>query len=130
MTASGATLQNIESFCRDVRVERTLGAADQDLRLETDLAQLGDALLRRLGLQFARRLDVGHERDVNVDDVLRADFEDELADGFEERQALDVAGGAADFGDDDVHFLPSATSRMRALISSVTCGITCTVLPR
>ena len=34
--------------------------------------------------------------------VAAADFERELADGFEERQPLDVAGGAADFGDDDV----------------------------
>ncbi len=85
-------------------VERMLRAAEQDLRLQTDLAQFRDALLRRLRLQFARRADVGHERDVHVDDVLRADFENELPDRFEERQPFDVAGRAADFGDDDVGF--------------------------
>ena len=31
-----------------------------------------------------------------------ADFEDELADRFQKRQTFDVAGGAADFRDDDV----------------------------
>ena len=86
----------------DVGVERTFGAANQDLRLETDLAQFGDALLGRLGFQFARRLNVRDERDVHVDDVLRADFEDELPDRFEKRQAFDVAGRSADFRDDDV----------------------------
>ena len=85
-----------------LRVERLFGAANQDLRLQTDLAQLGDALLGRLGFQFAGRLDVRHERDVHVHDVLRADFENELADRFEKRQPFDVAGRAADFGDDDI----------------------------
>ena len=37
-----------------VFAERMLGAADEHLRVQADLAQLGDGLLRRLGLQFAR----------------------------------------------------------------------------
>ena len=36
------------------------------------------------------------------DDILRTDFEDELADRFEKRQPFDVAGGAADLGDEHV----------------------------
>ena len=40
--------------------------------------------------------------------VVLADFERELADGLEERQALDVAGRAADLGDDHVAFLELA----------------------
>ena len=40
------------------RVERHLGAANDDLRLKADLPQLGDALLGRFRFQFARRLDV------------------------------------------------------------------------
>ena len=58
-----------------------------------------------------------------------ADLEAELADRLEERQRLDVADGAADL-DDQRRRWPSAHSRMRALISSVMCGITCTVPPR
>ena len=58
-----------------------------------------------------------------------AKFEAHLADGFEERQRLDVAHRAADF--DDARFdVFGDYFRMAALISSVTCGITCTVLPR
>ena len=83
-------------------VERLLAAADQDVRGDADFAQLGDGLLRGLGLQFAGRLDERHVGDVDEDGVVVPDFERELADGFEERQPLDVAGGAADLGDDHV----------------------------
>ena len=38
----------------------------------------------------------GHERDVEVEDVLGADLAPELADRLEERERLDVADGAAD----------------------------------
>ncbi len=78
-----------------------------------------------------RRLDVRDERDVHVHDVLWPDLEDELPDRFEKRQPFDVAGRAANFRDHNVGFaFGSEISRMRFLISSVTCGITCTVLPR
>ena len=39
---------------------------------------------------------------MNKNRVVVADLQCELADGFEKRQALDVAGRAADFRDDDV----------------------------
>ena len=60
-------------------------------------------VLRRLGLQLAGRLQVGDQRQVDVQAVLLADVERELADRLQERQALDVADRAADLGDDDVH---------------------------
>ena len=44
----------------------------------------------------------GHQRDVDVADVVAAHVEAELPDGLEERQDLDVADRAADLGDDDV----------------------------
>ena len=56
-----------------------------------------------LVLSLAGRLEVGHQRQVDVQAVLLADVEGELADRFEERQPLDVADGAADLGDDHVH---------------------------
>ena len=79
-------------------------ARDQHLRLQTDLAQLRHALLRRLRFQFAGGFDVRHERDVHVHHVLRADFENELPDRFEKWQAFDVAGRSTDLRDDDVVF--------------------------
>ena len=59
-------------------------------------------VLRRLGLGLAGRLQVGDQRQVDVQAVVLADVEGELADGFEERQPFDVADGAADLGDDHV----------------------------
>ena len=71
----------------------------------------------------------GHQRDVDVADVLAADVGAELADRLEERQRLDVADRAADLDDQDVDALGGHRG-CGALISSVTCGITCTVPPR
>ena len=86
----------------DVARELLVRAADDDVGMDTDAAQLVDRVLRRLRLQLAGRLDERDERDVDVDDVLGADLAPELADRLEERQRLDVADGAADLGDDDV----------------------------
>ncbi len=77
-------------------------AADDDVGMDADPAQLVDGVLRRLRLQLAGGLDERHERDVDVDDVLRPDLAPELADRLEEGQRLDVADGAADLGDHDV----------------------------
>ena len=70
--------------------------------------QVADAVLRRLGLQLAGGADERHERQVDVERVLAADVEAELADGFEERHALDVADGAADLDQHDVHVASGA----------------------
>ena len=53
----------------------------------------------------------------------------ELADGLEERQALDVADRAADLHQHEVDARRCPTST-NCLMASVTCGITCTVPPR
>ena len=79
-----------------------LGAANENVRLNTDLPKLADGVLRRLGLQLLGRLQIRHQREVNVEAVLLADIERELANRFQKRQAFDVADRAADFGDDDV----------------------------
>jgi len=51
------------------------------------------------------RLTKRHERDVDEDAVRRPDLEGELPHRLEERQALDVAGRAADLGDEHVDVL-------------------------
>ena len=86
----------------DVALQRLGRAADEDVGVDTDAAQLVDGVLRRLRLQLAGGVDVRHERDVQVDDVLGADLAPELADRLEERLRLDVADRAADLGDHDV----------------------------
>src|SRR5581483_9857636 len=90
------------NFLAHFLVERLFATRDQDVRRNADFAQLGDGLLGRLGLEFTGGFDERDVGDVHEQDVPHAGAEREFADGFEERQALDVAGGAADFGDDDV----------------------------
>ena len=58
-------------------------------------------VLRRFGFQFVGRAEVRHQREVDVHHVFVADVVAHLADGFEERQRLDVADRTADF--DDAH---------------------------
>ena len=86
-------------------------------------------MLRRLRLELAGRRDERHQREVDEDRVLAADVVAELTNRLEERQRLDVADGAADFDDHHVGLRRDAGGS-RALISSVMCGITCTVAPR
>ena len=64
------------------------------------------ATLCWVGFVFSspRRFDVGNERDVHVHDILRADFENELTDRFQKWQTFDVAGRAADLGDNHIVF--------------------------
>ena len=86
----------------EVVAQRLFAAAHDHVGLDAAAAQLGDRVLRRLGLLLARRADERHQRDVEVADVVASGLLAELADGLEERKDLDVADGAADFGDDDV----------------------------
>jgi hypothetical protein len=76
-----------------------LGAAEQDVRLDADLAQFHDRMLGRLGLQLASRADVGHQGDVDVEGVAGSPVEAELADGLQEGERLDVTHGSAHFDD-------------------------------
>ena len=59
-------------------------------------------MLGRLGLQFTGRADIRNEGDVDVQDVVAADFLLDLTNGFQERQAFNVADGTADFRNDDI----------------------------
>ena len=82
-------------------------AADDGVGLDADLAQRGDRVLGGLGLQLAGRSDVGHQRDVQEEDVAAADVVTHLAGRLEERQRLDVADGATDLGDHHVDARPA-----------------------
>lgn len=48
--------------------------ADDDVRLDADAAQFLDAVLGRFGLQFASSADIRYECDVDVQDIIAADF--------------------------------------------------------
>ena len=82
--------------------DRVLAAADDHVGLDSAPAQLGHRVLRRLGLLLTRGARMGHERQVEIADVVASDVTAELADRLQERHDLDVADGAADLDDDDV----------------------------
>ena len=89
----------------DVFGEEAVGAAEQDVGLNSDAEQFFDRVLGGLGLEFLGGGDERHQRDVDEERVLTAKFLAHLADGFDERQGLDVADRAADFDDGHVDFL-------------------------
>ena len=84
------------------RRDRPVGAAQQDVGLDADRAQLLHRMLGRLGLQFAGARDERQQREMDVDRVTARQFVAELADRLEERQALDVADGAADLAQHEI----------------------------
>ena len=96
-----------------------LGAADEHVGLDADLAQLLDRVLRGLRLQLAARAQVRDERQVDERDVLAADLERELPDGLEEGQPLDVADRAADLADEHVGVADAAPDARLDLVGDV-----------
>ena len=62
-------------------------------------------MLRRLGLELAGGGDVGHQGQVHVHGAFAPHLVAHLADGLEERQAFDVADGAADLAQQEIRVL-------------------------
>ena len=101
-----------DCFFRHVREQRDLaplfcrqwffGPTDQNVRLNSDRAQFLDRVLRGFGLDLRRGCDIRHQRQMNVDNTVPAEFDAHLANRLEERQRLDVADRAADFDQADV----------------------------
>jgi hypothetical protein len=102
-----------------ILADRAVGAADQQVGLDPDLAELRDGLLRGLRLELAGGLDEGDQRAMQEGHVLAARVVLELAQRLEERQALDVAGGAADLGDEDVDALAPLEDAVLDLVGDV-----------
>jgi hypothetical protein len=80
-----------------------VGAAQQRVGLDADLAQLLHRVLGRLGLELARGGDPGQVGQVHERAVVGAQLEAELAHGLQEGQRLDVAHRAADLDNGHVH---------------------------
>ena len=77
-------------------------AAHQNIRCNTDAAQFLDAVLGRLRFQFSRRADIGNQRNMNVQHVILTHIFFYLTDGFQERQAFNIANRTADFGNNEI----------------------------
>ena len=102
MTAFSCTLVNKRDLLALLLGNGLLGTADEDVGLYADRTQLLDRVLRRLGLDLRRRRNVGHERQVHVDDAIVSELDAHLANRLEKRQRLDIADRAADLDQADV----------------------------
>ena len=80
----------------DLAAQGAFRAAEQNIGLDADAQQLLDRVLRGLGLQLLGGGNPRHQREVDKDRVLAAQFLTHLADGLEKRQRFDVAHRAAD----------------------------------
>ena len=82
-------------------VEMLLRPEHEHVRLDADALQLLDAVLCRLGLQFACGPEIRHESQVDVDGPA-TEFPFQLTDGLHERCALDVTNGTSNLRDDEI----------------------------
>ena len=82
--------------------QRAVGAAHQDIRLDSHAQQLLHGVLCGLALQLAAAGDGDHQRHVDIQHVFPSLLRRHLTDGLQIGLALDIAHGAADLGDDHV----------------------------
>ena len=119
ITADGRTLQNSDSFRRS---SLGIGRSARTSRMSGWMPIWRSALdrvLGRLGLQFPRRRDVGHQRQVDEDGVAARQVVGELADRLEERQGLDVADRAADLAEHEVVVLVAVEDELLDRVGDV-----------
>ena len=114
ITPHSGTLVNSEILAALVVGDRAVGAAQQGVGLDADLAQLLHGVLGRLGLELAGGGDPGHVGQVHEGGLVGAQPQAHLAHGFQEGQRLDVAHRAADLDDGDVDRVGRRRSRRRA----------------
>ena len=93
------------NFFLDIIWNVVVGAANDDIWLDTCGAELAHALLGWFGLQLAGCAERGQQGDMNEEHVIAADFAPHLANRFEIRLPLDIAHRAADFDDDHIRMV-------------------------
>ncbi len=103
----------------DVLGEKAVGAAQQNVRLNSDAQQFLHRVLRGLGLQLLRRRNKRHQRHMHKQRVLAPGLLAHLADRLDKRQRLDVAHRAADLDDENVHILRAFLRRRLDLVGHV-----------
>ena len=76
--------------------QRMFRTAQQDIGLDTQAGEFAHRVLRRLRLQLACSGDIGHQRDVDRNRLVRLQFVTQLANRLHEGKRFDVAHRAAD----------------------------------
>ena len=86
----------------DRLLQRFVAAQHDDVRGDAHALQFLDGVLGGFGLVLVAAPQEGHQRYMNEQGVVLALLQADLTRGLQKGLALDVAGGAADFGDDHV----------------------------
>ena len=86
----------------DVAAHAAVRTQDDNVGVHTHALQLFHRVLCGLGFIFVRAGNVGHQHHMDVAAVVPALLQAYLADGLQERLALDIAGGTADLGNDHI----------------------------
>ena len=108
---------------RDLRAlglgDRAVRPAEQQIGRDADATQLLYRMLGGLGLQLAGGVDVGHQGQVDEHHLVPPVLVGELADRFEEGQALDIAHRAADLDQHEVGAVAVADDRLLDRVGNV-----------
>ena len=101
-------------FAEDFRFQRLIAAQHDDVRRNSHPLQFFHRVLRGFGLVLVAPPQKGNQSDVNKAGVLPARLQADLPCGLQKRLAFNVAGGAADFRNDDVGpgFLADAVNKV------------------
>ena len=85
--------------------QQAIGAAEQNVRLNTDLPQFSDRMLCGLGLQLTRSLHKGDQRQMNEDGVFLTDLIAHLTNRFKKGEAFNIPHRAPDLHDDYIQVI-------------------------
>ena len=98
----GGNVAEKGDFVLDCLIEGLLGAADQDVRLDSHALQILYTGLGGLGLEFTGSFQIGNEGYMDNAGISRACIVLKLTDSLQEGLAFDVAYRAADLDDGDL----------------------------
>jgi hypothetical protein len=103
----------------EVLGDHAVGAAHDDIGLDTPAAELGHRVLGGLGLLLARRAEVRDQGQVDIGHVVASHVASELADCLDEGDDLDVADRAPDLDDDHVDVVGAELVDLLDLVGDV-----------
>ena len=113
------------NFVFQGRGEKFFGPAKEDIGLDADLAQLFDAVLRRLCLHLSRGLDERDQREMDEERVFFSEIVAKLPDSLQKGQAFDIADRAPDLHQDNVDSLVHIEDAFFDLVRNVGYHLDC-----
>ena len=83
-------------------IEQTIGAAEKNVRLNSQPGEFLNAVLGWLGFQFSAAGYIRNQGEMHIENVFASQIPRHLAHGFQKRQTFDIAHSSTDLTDGDV----------------------------